>query len=285
MFPITGRAATLTVQSTFVTSVLVALVALAMIVDAGAQAPTQPGAAAAPSGIILGKVVDAATNTPLPGVVVGFGGAPPARAVSALTDSQGRFVFRNVPKGAVTLRATVGGTGYSPAGFFWSGLAPQIGPYLDGGYGQRRPGGPMQTLDIDEGERLADVVIRMWKCGSIDGTVVDESGEPLVNVLVAASRRSADAGLDAGEHGRRVGGGGADGSHSARGDCQHRWRERRRQSSRRRPAAHCRSDGFRSLVEHVASREARSGTLRLSDDVCAGGDNGEPRVGDHRSVG
>ena len=91
--------------------------------------------------------------------------------------------------------ATIGGNGYSPSGFIVTGRGHQIGAYLDGGYGQRRPNGPFQTIDLADGERIGDAVIRLWKGGAITGRVLDEAGEPLVDVAVAAVRRSGDGRL------------------------------------------------------------------------------------------
>jgi hypothetical protein len=112
-----------------------------------------------------------------------------------LTDAQGRFVFRNLPKGTYSLAATIGGNGYSPSGFIVTGMGHQVGAYLNGGYGQRRPGGPMQTIDLADGERVGDAVIRLWKGGAITGRILDEAGEPLVDMSVAAVQRSSDGRL------------------------------------------------------------------------------------------
>ena len=153
-------------------------------VGLAAQAPVTPPrgtAAPAPTGIVLGRVLDATTDTPIANVIVALVGAPLPRAVTVLTDGQGRFLFRSVPKGTFTLRATIGGNGFSPSGFLVTGGGQQIGPYLNGGFGQRRPGGLLQQIDVDDGARIGDVVIKLWKGGSIDGTVIDEAGEPLVN--------------------------------------------------------------------------------------------------------
>jgi hypothetical protein len=173
--------------------VLALALGLGLVVDAGAQTPAQ-GPAPRPAGLILGRVIDATTDAPISGVIVGLNGAGQGRGASALTNGDGRFVFRSVPKGTFTLPATIGGNGYAPGGFIISGMAPQIGSYLNGGFGQRRPGGPLQPVDLSDGERF-EVVIKLWKGASIDGTVVDEAGEPLVDVSVAAARRSTDGRL------------------------------------------------------------------------------------------
>ena len=112
-----------------------------------------------------------------------------------MTDGDGRFLFRQVAKGAYQITATVGGSGFSPNGFIVSGFGSPIGLYLNGGYGQRRPEGQLQTIDIADGERLGDAVIRLWKPGVLTGQVIDEAGEPLVDVVVVAVRLSSDGRL------------------------------------------------------------------------------------------
>ena len=154
------------------------------------------------TGLILGRVIDADAGTPVSGVVVTavaspdpFNIPPAGRPQAMLTDAQGRFVFRNLPKATYSLVATIGGNGYSPSGFIVTGRGHQIGAYLNGGYGQRRPNGPFQTIDLADGERIGDAVIRLWKGGAINGRVLDEAGEPLVDVSVAAVQRSSDGRL------------------------------------------------------------------------------------------
>src|SRR5579859_3611457 len=95
---------------------------------AAAQAPHSP---APPTGLILGRVVDAASGRPIPGAIVTLGGlapvaaAAPAVAVTspqprAMTNAGGQFVFRNLPKGSFSLAVTRAG-------------------FLDGAYGRQRP--------------------------------------------------------------------------------------------------------------------------------------------------
>jgi protocatechuate 3,4-dioxygenase beta subunit len=160
----------------------------------GAQGQGRPGAATASAkGLIVGRVVDAASNAPIASVIVSLAGAPLTSAIRVLTDGKGQFLFRNVPAGSFTLRASIGGN--IQTGFTMAGNGPQIGPYLSGGYGQRRPGGLLQSFDLADAEQVADVVIKLWQGGSIEGTVRDEAGEPLVDVFVAAARRSSDGRL------------------------------------------------------------------------------------------
>lgn len=138
-------------------------------------------AAPLPAGLILGRVVDAAGGRPVSGAIVTLaglvpiaatapGGAPTSPQPRAMTNANGQFVFRNLPKGSFSLNVTRSG-------------------YLDGAYGRQRPGGPATNVPLDEGQRVGDVVIRMWRPAVITGTVSDEAGEPLVGVSVRAFRR------------------------------------------------------------------------------------------------
>jgi len=166
-----------------------------LVAALGAQGTGTPARSApASKGLIVGRVVDAVSNSPIPSVIVTLAGAPLDSSIRVLTDAQGRFLFRSVPKGSFTLRATIGAN-VEGTGFIWSGFGPQVGPYLNGGYGQRRPGGLLQSIDLADGEQIGDVVIKLWQGGSLDGHVFDEAGEPLVDVVVAAPRRSPDGRL------------------------------------------------------------------------------------------
>lgn len=92
-----------------------------------------------------------------------------------MTNANGQFVFRNLPKGQFSLNVTRPG-------------------YIEGAYGRRSPGGASSTVQLDEGQRGGDIVIRLWRQAAISGTVTDEAGEPLVNVTMRAFRRSFVAG-------------------------------------------------------------------------------------------
>jgi hypothetical protein len=81
-------------------------------------------------------------------VALGGGGWPEP---TALTDVEGRFVFRGLAAGTYRLATSVGGNSYSPNGFIVTGIGFPIGGYLNGGFGQRRPHGPLQPIDLAEG--------------------------------------------------------------------------------------------------------------------------------------
>jgi hypothetical protein len=154
----------------------VAFAAVILTLVLAAQLPD-----AAPSAIVAGRVVDATTGRPVPGVVVtpagaaadpGPGGIAPARV---LTNANGQFVLRGLSKGSLVLTATKGG-------------------YVNATYGQRRPGGSTQPIPVNADQRINDVEIRIWKFASIGGTIVDEAGDPVVGTRVQALMRTFVAG-------------------------------------------------------------------------------------------
>lgn len=146
---------------------LAALTALA--VAAGAQ--ERPG-----EGTIAGRVVDATTGQPVSAAVVavaGFASGANAPASRILTDGEGRFLLRglNLPGNIDVIAAKSG--------------------YAEGAYGQNRPNGSRQNVELTAARKTADIVIRLWRYAAITGTVTDEAGEPLVRVQVRAVQRRA----------------------------------------------------------------------------------------------
>ncbi|MGE5833555.1 MAG: carboxypeptidase regulatory-like domain-containing protein [Acidobacteriota bacterium] len=155
------------------------------------------------TGLILGRVVDAGSGRPVAGALVAIGGSSPAGRGAGgagittmslngqpvqitqpggggamprlMTDAEGRFVFRNLPKGSFNLTAVKPG-------------------YVDGAYGRLRPNGGSLALELNDGERATDVTIRLFKNASISGIVSDQTGEPVVGVQVRAYRRTLSAG-------------------------------------------------------------------------------------------
>ena len=92
-----------------------------------------------------------------------------------LTDSDGRFAFRYLVRGVYQLSASKPG-------------------YADGGYGRTRPNGNTRSLQLRDHERIGDVTVRVFKNGSISGTVRDEAGDPVVGLPVRIYRRALIAG-------------------------------------------------------------------------------------------
>src|SRR4051812_15656991 len=130
---------------------------------------------------VSGRVVDATSGRPIPGVVVTpAGSAVVVNAAAplpprALTNADGEFTLRGLQKGMLHFTAAKSG-------------------YADATYKQRRPGGSGRGIPVARGQRLAGVEIRMWRHAAITGTIVDEAGEPAVGVQVQAFARSFVAG-------------------------------------------------------------------------------------------
>jgi protocatechuate 3,4-dioxygenase beta subunit len=136
-----------------------------------------PLRAAAPpphgTGLIAGRVVDAESRRPVAGAAIYAALSGPMSSYEpVLTDEQGRFVLRDLPKGAFLIRAWRQG-------------------YVDGAYARATPvvGNLGEPFTLADDERVGDVVIRMWKFAAIGGAVTDEAGEPMVGVTVRALAR------------------------------------------------------------------------------------------------
>ena len=121
------------------------------------------------SGVVVGKVVEADARGTVAGAVVTLSqaGFTPLRVLS---DGQGRFAFRALPKGSFSLTATRPG-------------------YVDGAYGRMRPGGAQLSLELTDNLRTGDANIMVWKYAAIAGTVTDEHNEPMVGAPVRIFRR------------------------------------------------------------------------------------------------
>jgi hypothetical protein len=90
-------------------TILALFISALVVAGLAAQVPAPPArGGSAPKGLIVGRVVDAVSNTPIPSVIVTLAGAPLGSSIRVLTDAQGRFLYRNVPRGSFTLRATTG---------------------------------------------------------------------------------------------------------------------------------------------------------------------------------
>lgn len=172
------------------------LTTIFLLALAGQQVPTN-------TAIIVGRVLDQSDGRPISGAVVEISADSSVASASApafsvrrqMTDGLGRFVFREMPGGQFFLRATAGGSGFSPSGFIQSGFGFPIGAYLEGGYGQRRPGGLLQPLLLSDGQGIPDLVVQLWRGAAINGTVIDDTGEPVVDAVVGAVQMSSDGRL------------------------------------------------------------------------------------------
>ena len=119
--------------------------------------------------VVFGQVTEAESTRPVAGAIVTLS-IPGAQPLRVMADGQGRFGFRDLPKGRFNLVSTRPG---------WS----------DGAYGRTRPGGTALGITLAEGEKVSGVVVPMWRFASITGAVVDEQGEPIVNASVRVLKR------------------------------------------------------------------------------------------------
>src|SRR6476646_6592053 len=110
---------------------LTAAIAVAVLIAGAGQVPAPP----APS-LVLGRVVDATTNRPIPGAIVTLFGSAAAPLASGsgrpasspphlMTNGDGQFVARGLRKGTLFVTVTKGG-------------------YLDATNAQQRPNGSAQ---------------------------------------------------------------------------------------------------------------------------------------------
>lgn len=130
------------------------------------------------SALVVGQVIDAATNRPLAGAIVAIGGPPGPNGQPrprVLTASDGRFVFRDLARGTYSINSTKAG-------------------YAEGAHGRARAGGQSIPLQVTDGQRIGGITLQMWKHAAITGTVLDESGEPQVGIQVRAYRRAVVSG-------------------------------------------------------------------------------------------
>lgn len=136
------------------------------------QAPSRSLHTAAVSGV----VTDGVTGKGVAGVTVTLRAGLPD-TLGTVTDSKGRFVFQNLPADErCVLTATKSG-------------------YTDGGLLRQSPLLLGSGFALADGEWIADARIVLWRPGAISGRVIDEKGEPLVDVPVRALTRVPLAGV------------------------------------------------------------------------------------------
>jgi hypothetical protein len=131
--------------------------------------PRDPTQLLAPAGSasISGVVVDA-DNKPVRMVAVRIEGDPRASR-TVMTGEDGRFAFTRVPAGEFYLRA-------------------KKAAYPEVSYGAKRPGRAGAKLQIQDGTRLTDIVLKMERGAVLTGTVFNDRGQPVPDVSVSAYR-------------------------------------------------------------------------------------------------
>jgi len=132
--------------------------------QAARDAPLKAGTAT-----IRGRVVAEGTNAPIPRVDVRLNASDSPSAKTAVTDANGRYELKDLPAGKFTLSASKAN-------------------YIGISYGQTRPRGVGQTIELADGQTLANLNFTLQRAGVITGRIVDEFGDPVTDVQVMAMR-------------------------------------------------------------------------------------------------
>src|SRR5262245_27858934 len=91
-------------------------------------------------------------------IVLAGDGLRPSRG--AITDDAGRFTFAELPPGQFTITV-------SRASFITSM------------FGAKRPGRPGTAITVEDGARLKDLVVKIWRGAAVAGTLRDDTGAPV----------------------------------------------------------------------------------------------------------
>jgi hypothetical protein len=123
--------------------------------------------AEAGTGIIRGHIVSLDTGSPLRRVQVRLMGGNLRPGRDALTDTQGNYEFKDLPAGRYMLVATKGG-------------------FVTLQYGQRGPTDTGRPIDLADRQTLPKLDMALPRGAVISGRVVDETGEAISDLPVAA---------------------------------------------------------------------------------------------------
>jgi len=139
-----------------------------------AQQAPPPRPMASGTGVISGRIVDAATGAPIAGARLYMhqtrGDLMRPRSEQKDSGPDGAFVFSELPAGQFSISASAPG-------------------YLEGGMGKRRADGHEAWIRLADGERFDRATIEMFREARITGVVVDEHGAPVKGAFVSALRR------------------------------------------------------------------------------------------------
>lgn len=132
--------------------------------------PLRPGETP-PNGtaVVKGQVMAAGTGTPIRRAQVralsmeGRGGGVTS------TDSEGRYEIKELPAGRYNVTASKGS-------------------FVQGSFGQRRPGEPGTPIELADGQTADRVNFALSRGSVIAGRIVDDGGEPVSGTMVSAMR-------------------------------------------------------------------------------------------------
>jgi Carboxypeptidase regulatory-like domain len=149
--------------------VFVAIISLSAAA-AAQQAPARDSAVTPTvgTGSISGTVVnDDARPQPVRRAIVSLTGAELRPGRGAITDDDGRFTIGGLPAGRFTLTVT-------------------RSSYVTSVYGAKRPGRPGTAISVADGQRVEELVVRLWRGAAIGGVLRDDTGAPVEGIAVTA---------------------------------------------------------------------------------------------------
>ena len=163
---------------------LVMVFALAAIAATAASQLPKLEPQAEGTGAIIGRVVEAGSDTPVADARLWLRqtrGAPRtgvyARSEQLTTDSSGAFAFRTLPAGQFSITATADG-------------------YQSGAIGKRRPQAEEAWITLNDGQTFSNATIELFRGGTISGVVTNDRGEPMKEVHIETWRRSGNGQLE-----------------------------------------------------------------------------------------
>jgi protocatechuate 3,4-dioxygenase beta subunit len=156
--------------------VVAAILVVGAIASLGAARPSaQRGSPPEPvAGGIHGRVLDAATHTPLKNARVQATSADGVAVRTVLTDSEGRFAHPSLPPGSYRITA-------AKSGYVTRALRSRD---------FRDPGTPVQVHPDADSQELE---LRLPKAAAISGRIVDERSDPVIGMKVSAEMVTSDA--------------------------------------------------------------------------------------------
>jgi Carboxypeptidase regulatory-like domain len=119
--------------------------------------------------VIRGRVIDASSGTPLRKAAVRLFSPEIRETRSAITDSEGRYEFTDLPAGQFNLNVNKAG-------------------YVDLAYGQATPFEMGKPLKVGDKQIVEKVDFSVPRGAVITGRVLDEYGEPVADVQISALR-------------------------------------------------------------------------------------------------
>src|SRR5437773_815014 len=144
-------------------TLMAALLQIALRAQNRPQPPLPPGTAS-----VSGTVVAMGTNEPVPAASLELrrldcnSFANPPEVLTATTEADGKFIFKNIHAGGWCIVATMPGGKFTPAEYLQRGVL-----------------GRGVTIPVSDGQNVSSIQLAMAPTGGITGRVQDRDGEPM----------------------------------------------------------------------------------------------------------